>query len=423
MTNRVRREALRGAETVIIDFLSEVSTSEEWAELLKAPLQYAVAKGNRGLAQTLVAAGAEVGQALHEAVLGGYEEIATDLLEGGASTGEKDTIGNTPLHIAAREGKSEMARLLMLNGADKNALEELDRTPLCLAVSGGHVGAAVALMAAGADVGLRFNPGESVVHAAARKGYVEILRAAIEHGADVNAANNPNKRRALHWAAMYNDVETMGVLMEVGADIEAREQAGSTPLHSAAGYDSLEALMMLLKHGADVHARNRDGATPFHCAARYNRLEALVVLLKHGADVNAVDYISQTPLHWAAREAGTSTAAEVVDLLLRRGADETMLGLGSTTAVDVIGADVSEETSLIEDVERVRKLLVNAPADRVWRRRGYLVLCHAHPDRMELTQESSSTANGGRSEDWSGVVARTMGLQEEDILRAIVEYL
>ena len=54
--------------------------------------------------------------------------------------------------------------------------------------------------------------------------------------------------------------------------------------------------------------------------------------------------------------------------------------------MDMIGLAVEEEDHLVEDVERVRELLANAPADRAWRRRGYLVLCRAHPDRVQQNQ-------------------------------------
>lgn len=52
---------------------------------------------------------------------------------------------------------------------------------------------------------------------------------------------------------------------------------------------------------------------------------------------------------------------------------------------------VTGDQSLAEDAERVRVLLANTPADRTWRRRGYLVLFRAHPDRVQQDQVVSST--------------------------------
>lgn len=71
MENKSGREALRGAEVRTFDLSFEVFAPEQWARLLKAPLERAAAKGHRGLARKLVGAGAEIGDALQQAVQGG----------------------------------------------------------------------------------------------------------------------------------------------------------------------------------------------------------------------------------------------------------------------------------------------------------------------------------------------------------------
>lgn len=64
-------------------------------------------------------AGAQIGDALHEAILGGHGEVVEDLLENGASIAAEATEdGRTLLHSAAVVGKPEMVQLLMLKGAD-----------------------------------------------------------------------------------------------------------------------------------------------------------------------------------------------------------------------------------------------------------------------------------------------------------------
>lgn len=116
MTNRDGREVLRGVEEETFDLLAEALTSRQWAELLKAPLEQAVAKGNGGLAQKLVGAGAEMGEALHKAVLGGYEEIVNNLLENGASAAAKGTFSLTPLHLAAQKGRNGDGAAVLAQG-------------------------------------------------------------------------------------------------------------------------------------------------------------------------------------------------------------------------------------------------------------------------------------------------------------------
>ena len=68
---------------------------------------------------------------------------------------------------------------------------------------------------------------------------------------------------------------------------------------------------------------------------------------------------------------------------LKWGADETIASIDGLAA-DVVGTLVREDLRLGEDIERTRKHLANVPADRAWRRRGDLLLCGAHPDRLLL---------------------------------------
>lgn len=68
-----------------------------------------------------------------------------------------------------------------------------------------------------------------------------------------------------------------------------------------------------------------------------------------------------------------------MDLLLRHGADEKAVDNNGHTPADMVEySDVEGKGSLAEGVERVRKLLANAPADCAWRPRGFLVLCRIH---------------------------------------------
>lgn len=359
----------------------------------------------------------QIGYPLHDAVRREDVEIVDRLLDSGLSLADTDAHGSTPLHIAATR-RPEMVELLLLKGADKDVFDNVCRTPLYLAVDKGNVVAALALLAAGADVTLRCCRTKApVMHVAAEKGHVEILRAVIEHGADVDAVD-ANQCTALHHAALNDEAEAIDVLVGAGAKIEAQHR-----------YDF----------------------TPFHCAANRLSHEALLRLLKHGAVVDARTDLLETPLILAATQAGIEGAAEVVESLLRAGADETMADDQGNKATDVIGAaDVEEEGStVVDDVERVRELLANAPADRAWRRRGYLLLCRAHSDRVQLGQAidittradtrrrtrshaklvrtegiaGDSTVDDGSGGDWAVVMSKVLWLQEEGIFQMIVGYL
>lgn len=109
-----------------------------------------------------------------------------------------------------------------------------------------------------------------------------------------------------------------------------------------------------------------------------------------------------------------------------------------------IGADVAEQDRLAGDIERVHELLTNAPADRAWRRRGYLTMCRAHSSRLQLKEidppdasmtprsrrraklmaaETHAETEGRTRGSWVAAVAGVVTLEEEGVFRRIIGYL
>ncbi|CAM9998061.1 unnamed protein product [Scytosiphon promiscuus] len=338
-----------------------------------------MAQGDEALADKLIRAGAEIGTSLHAAVKGDHGKIVELMLESGASTGTKDAEGNTALHFAARLDRLKMVRLLLLKGADVDAIKINGATPLHLAARYSSTSVAETLLIAGADVNLRSKKHDwCPLDYAARIGHSEILKLFIYSGADINSCVPQSGRTALDIAAGKDNVKAVDVLLDAGANIEARDVEGYTPLHTAALHAYSESARSLLEHGADVNALTLSGSSTLFIAAQY---------------------------------AGDGRAVKVVDLLLRWGADETVADNVSRRATDVIGLKVEEGIRLADEVELVRKLLSNAPADRAWRRRGLPVLCRAYPGRV-------SPGSG-----WVGLVVKVAELVEEGIFRNVVGYL
>jgi ankyrin repeat protein len=143
------------------------------------------------------------------------------------------------------------------------------------------------------------------------------LRAAIRQHAGVNAAQ-PDGTAALHWAAHWNDVETVKLLLAAGADAKAANRFGSTPLSEAAEIGSAAVVEALLNAGADPGTlATRDGETVLMTAARGGHLDVVKLLVARSADVNAHEnYRGQTALMWAAAE----RHPQVVKYLLDHGA-------------------------------------------------------------------------------------------------------
>lgn len=73
-----------------------------------------------------------------------------------------------------------------------------------------------------------------------------------------------------------------------------------TPLHWACTESSIPHVALLWKKGADVEARDASGCTPLLIAAQYGQVDVVAYLLKHGARIQAVDTSKDTALHWAA---------------------------------------------------------------------------------------------------------------------------
>jgi len=150
----------------------------------------------------------------------------------------------------------------------------------------------------------------------AGKGDVRKVRELLDRGADVNARDEDGVT-PLHYAAYYGFLDAARLLLDRGADVNARDEFGGTPLHYAAGSGHVNVVRLLLDRGADVNARDEDGVTPLHYAAYYGFLDAARLLLDRGADVNARAKYGVTPLYLAAREGHV----DVARLLLERGAD------------------------------------------------------------------------------------------------------
>ncbi len=136
---------------------------------------------------------------------------------------------------------------------------------------------------------------------------------------DVNARNE-YCRTALDIAAIDGNVEAVRLLLELGADLAAKDDrcSGETPLHGAAYFGHVDVVKLLLSHGADPNIRNRRGATPLHYAVSSGNTTIIKLLIDAGADVNAKDREGRTPLHYTAYG---RKGADVVKLLVEMGAD------------------------------------------------------------------------------------------------------
>lgn len=206
-----------------------------------------------------------------------------------------------------------------------------------------QVEACIALLRGGATIGRVCSQGLSCLDVAAWHGHSGQLLLVLTAG-ESEADRVRRCSLALYYAAKANKMDTVRDLVTLGANIDTKRSGGNTNLHCTATRGANGATEGLLMTGASLEIRNNDGATPLHRACSFSQ-------------------------------------SSTVQLLLRWGADETAVTFDNITAYDLVGSAVEEEHLSPEEVlskvqldNVIRSMLVNAPADRVWRRRGWLVL-------------------------------------------------
>ena len=114
---------------------------------------------------------------------------------------------------------------------------------------------------------------------AAYFGHRAIVELLLKNGADVEmVARNGQKVTALHAGASRGGAAIVKMLLEVGADPNAKQERGFVPLHSAAANGNAEVVELLLKHGANAQVKAEDGKTPADMAAEAGHKDMAEVL-------------------------------------------------------------------------------------------------------------------------------------------------
>jgi uncharacterized protein len=176
---------------------------------------------------------------------------------------------------------------------------------LVQAATKGDVRAVERLLAEGADINTQDDAGRTALCAASSYGSLKIVDILLRHGADVHSKDNAGWT-ALHFVCYTHDIAIVKMLLEEGANTNAKDNAGMTPLHVASttsvsgkyklktgktdwsptGKTNYDIVQLLLKNGADANARDIFGQTPLYRAATSPNVEIVKLLLENGADAS-----------------------------------------------------------------------------------------------------------------------------------------
>lgn len=241
--------------------------------------------------------GREGNTVLHQAVASANVALVRLLLDRGAALEARNVANCRALHWAASAGSLDMVKLLVERGAkldvktNKNFITIQTHTPLYEAIQNGHVDVARFLVEQGASVDVVCDAaGFTALTAACRGNHLDLVRLLLARGASPNGAAGKSSDSFTFPLAAASSAEVVDLLVEAGADVNAKHALQKTALHwlaelppgrqhEAWGQGVLAAIRALLAHGADVQARADGGWTPVSCAKTRAVAELLAAAL------------------------------------------------------------------------------------------------------------------------------------------------
>ena len=255
---------------------------------------------------------------LVDAVKAGNSAAAVTLLQKKVDVNAPEADGTTALHWAARNDDAALVDRLIRAGANAKAANRYGVTPLALACENGSAPVVERLLSAGVSPNTTGPLGETALHLCARTGRPEAVKALIARGATIDTVENWRGQTPLMWAAAEGHADTMRLLIEAGADPNARSSiivwerqrteeprdkwlppGGLTPLLYAARDGKLESAKVLISAGADVNIVDPDLHTALILALVNGHFDVAGALIQAGADVNMEDKVGQTALYAA----------------------------------------------------------------------------------------------------------------------------
>ncbi|XP_076459594.1 uncharacterized protein LOC143292853 [Babylonia areolata] len=316
--------------------VNQVSDASEYRGL--TPIHVASSNGHAMIVEALIKHAARADEktpygdtTLHLACRDNRVEVVRVLLQKGSADIEMtEGDGQTPLHIAADKGFDDIVTLLVASNANVNAQDSKGQTPLICGRCWSFV--VDLLLENNADASMTTVDGETILHRVCSYGTEDILGRLV-HKVHLETKDKNGETALLRACrAKKNRHSKVTLLLENGADAEAADEQGVTPMQIACSSGDVDLLRELLKHGGSVNSHNKNGETPLHQACVQGHSHLVEVLLQAGAFVNEPDHDGNTPLH----KACIYLQPDSVKVLLEHGANfriNNKNGLSAMTAV------------------------------------------------------------------------------------------
>ena len=255
---------------------------------------------------------------LFYAVEAGDDDMVTILLEKGSSIKQTDKNNMTPLHIACKYGFVEITKAILATEEGKtivNSTVKNQTNPLFLAIDNDHSEIADLLFQneygnveslEGERVNenepqLEDDKGETPMHLASYSGSVKAIQYLCLKGFNPKTVDS-SERTTLHHA-MINGAKIdmiQYLLQQCQVNVNARDKRKQTALHLAAKYNKeKDIIVILINYGADTNAKDVDDRAPLHLAASNGSHTVLVVLIEYKVVIDVKDVDNRTPLHYA----------------------------------------------------------------------------------------------------------------------------